>query len=141
MPPKLGQVVESILYASSVPKLVEWYVSKMSITPFIDSPSFAAFSLPNNTLLLLFDRSTTLASKHRPGGTIPGHGAENTKGQHIAFACNGKEELREWESHLKDNGVEIEARMKWERGGESIYFRDAEGHLLEILTRGVWPMY
>jgi len=141
MPPKLGQIVETILYTSSVPKLAGWYNSVMAIKPFISAPNFAAFSLPNNSILLLFDRSTTLATKHLPGGTIPAHGAENTKGQHIAFACDGKEDLAEWEEYLKSKGVEIEARMNWDRGGKSIYFRDADGHCLEIMTKGVWPMY
>jgi catechol 2,3-dioxygenase-like lactoylglutathione lyase family enzyme len=141
MPPKLGQVVETVLYTSSVPKLVGWYTSTLLIKPFTYSPSFAAFSLPNDTILLLFDRNTSLGNKNYDGGTIPAHGAENTKGQHIAFACGGQEDLNEWETHLKAKGVEIEARMEWERGGKSIYFRDAEGHLLEIMTRGVWQVY
>jgi len=51
------------------------------------------------------------------------------------------EELEEWEKTLTDEGVEIEARMDWERRGKSIYFRDAEGHCLEIMTKGVWPVY
>lgn len=141
MPPKLGQMVETVLYTASVPKLVEWYASTLLIKPFTYSPSFAAFSLPNDTILLLFDRSTTLANKDSASGKIPAHGAENTKGQHVAFACRGTEDLIEWETHLKTKGVEIEGRMDWERGGKSIYFRDAEGHLLEIMTRGVWQVY
>lgn len=141
MLPRLGRIVETILYTSSVPRLSAWYTSTLSITPFTSTPSFAAFSLPNNSILLLFDRSTTLNTKTLPGGTIPPHGAENTKGQHIAFGCAGKEELKEWEDHLKGKGVQVEGRMSWERGGESIYFRDAEGHLLEIMTKGVWPVY
>ena len=138
MPPRLGHIVETILYTSSVPKLSQWYISTLSIIPFTYFPTFVGFSLPNNSILLLFDRSTTLAIKNPPGGSIPAHGAENTRGQHIAFACKGKEELKEWETHLKTKGVEIEGRMDWERGGKSLYFRDAEGHLL---TRGVWQVY
>lgn len=135
MPPKLGQIVETILYTSSVPKLAQWYSSHLSITPFTYSPSFAAFSLPNDTILILFDPNTTVSTKNLLGGAIPPHGAESTKGQHIAFGCGGKEELTEWEAHLKCKGIEIEGRAQWERGGESIYFRDGEGHLVEIMTR------
>ena len=70
MPPKLGQIVETILYTSSVPKLTQWYTSTLLITPFTYSPTFAAFSLPNNSILLLFDRSTTLTTKNLRGGVI-----------------------------------------------------------------------
>jgi catechol 2,3-dioxygenase-like lactoylglutathione lyase family enzyme len=37
--------------------------------------------------------------------------------------------------------VAIESRMEWPRGGKSIYFRDPDGHLLEVLTPGVWAIY
>jgi catechol 2,3-dioxygenase-like lactoylglutathione lyase family enzyme len=141
MPPKLGQVVETVLYTTSVPKLAEWYGTTLDIRPFAYSPNFAAFSLPNNTILLLFDRRTSIEAKTIPGGSIPAHGAENTQGQHIAFGCDGIEGLDEWEAHLKAQGVELEGRMTWERGGKSIFFRDLEGHLLEIMTKGVWQVY
>jgi catechol 2,3-dioxygenase-like lactoylglutathione lyase family enzyme len=141
MPPKLGQIVETILYTSSVPKLVQWYTNNLSVTPFIQAPGFAGFSLPNNSILLLFDRSTTVSGKQFPNGNIPPHGAESIKGQHIAFACESKETLEEWEQHLKLKGVEIEGKMDWDRGGKSIFFRDGDGHMLEIMTHGVWPVY
>ena len=33
------------------------------------------------------------------------------------------------------------AAPKWPRGGESVYFRDPDGHLLELATPGLWPGY
>ena len=38
-------------------------------------------------------------------------------------------------------GVAIEGRNDWERGGRSIYFRDPDGHLLELATPGLWSIY
>jgi catechol 2,3-dioxygenase-like lactoylglutathione lyase family enzyme len=37
--------------------------------------------------------------------------------------------------------VEIEGRVNWQLGGESIYFRDPDRHLGELATRGTWPIY
>ena len=37
--------------------------------------------------------------------------------------------------------VEIEGRTDWPRGGHSIYFRDPDGHLLELATPGLWTVY
>jgi catechol-2,3-dioxygenase len=141
MPPKLGQIVETILYTSDAQKLAEWYTSIFSLTPFLSIPNVVGFSLPNNTILLLFSRSSTTADKVFPSGTIPKHGCETGLGQHIAFACNGIEELREWEEHFKEKGVEILGTMDWELGGRSVYVKDWEGHVIEVMTRGVWEVY
>jgi hypothetical protein len=35
----------------------------------------------------------------------------------------------------------MESRVKWEAGGESIYFRDPDEHLVELATPGIWPNY
>jgi catechol 2,3-dioxygenase-like lactoylglutathione lyase family enzyme len=73
-----------------------------------------------------------------PSGTIPGHGGQGLL--HVAFAI-GKDELERWEAHLASRGVIIEGRNDWERGGRSIYFRDPDGHLLELATPGLWEVY
>jgi catechol 2,3-dioxygenase-like lactoylglutathione lyase family enzyme len=49
--------------------------------------------------------------------------------------------LADWEARLAEAGVAIESRVKWPRGGESIYFRDPDGHVLELATPGLWPGY
>jgi len=141
MPPKLGQVVETILYTSDAQKLAEWYISIFGLTPFLSAPFVVGFSLPNNTILLLFSRSSTTADKVSESGTIPKHGCETGLGQHIAFACDGVAELEEWETWFEEKGVEILGRMEWERGGKSVYVRDWEGHVIEVMTRGVWEVY
>ncbi|KAK2612606.1 hypothetical protein QQS21_001378 [Conoideocrella luteorostrata] len=144
MPPKLGQIVESILYTSDVPSLAKWYKDIMGITPFQETTRSAGFHLPNDTILLLFDRSQTTEDKVLSGpssGVIPKHGAETGLGQHMAFACSGADELAEWEEHFTAKGVEIIAKMEWELGGKSVYVKDWEGHVIEIMTRGVWPVY
>ncbi len=35
----------------------------------------------------------------------------------------------------------IEGATSWSRGGRSIYFRDPDGHLLELATPGLWSVY
>jgi len=31
--------------------------------------------------------------------------------------------------------------VKWSRGGESLYFRDPDDHLVELATPGIWATY
>ena len=141
MPPKLGQIVETILYTSDAQKLGEWYREIFSLTPFLSAPTIVGFSLPNNTILLLFDRTSTTADKVSSEGTIPKHGTVTGAGQHISFACDGRDDVKEWEEWFKEKRVEILGTMEWERGGRSVYVRDWEGHVIEVMTRGVWEVY
>jgi len=99
---------------------------------------FCALDVASKHILLLFVERASLEETHLPGGTIPAH---DGSGQiHAAFSVT-REELPLWESHLRDHGVAIEGRVTWPRGGQSIYFRDPDGHLLELLTPGVWATY
>jgi len=52
-----------------------------------------------------------------------------------------KERLTSFELALRDAGIAIEGRTQWPRGGHSIYFRDPDGHLLELATPGLWKGY
>ncbi len=46
-----------------------------------------------------------------------------------------------WQIRLECQGIEILSEVTWERGGRSLYFRDPDGHLLELATPGVWDVY
>jgi catechol 2,3-dioxygenase-like lactoylglutathione lyase family enzyme len=58
----------------------------------------------------------------------------------MAFAVT-TEALPQWEARLGEQGVAIEGRTDWSAGGHSIYFRDPDGHLLELATPGLWKIY
>ena len=89
-------------------------------------------------MLLLFPRGGSLETVHMPGGTIPPH--DGAGPLHVAFAI-AKDALPQWEERLSANNIAIEGRTTWKRGGESIYFRDPDGHLLELATPGLWAIY
>src|SRR5262245_38748624 len=73
-----------------------------------------------------------------PGGTIPPHDGHGPL--HMAFAV-AADALPQWEQGLREQGVAIEGRTDWSRGGHSIYFRDPDGHLLELATPRLWSTY
>lgn len=58
---------------------------------------------------------------------------------HYALAVEKREDVFAWEAHLQKNNVHIHSTMEWERGGRSVYFYDPDGHVGEIVSRGIWP--
>jgi len=59
---------------------------------------------------------------------------------HLAFAIPAAE-LANWELWLAKNEIAVEEKCAWEMGGQSLYFRDPDRHLIEVATPGVWSIY
>lgn len=59
---------------------------------------------------------------------------------HVAFGIS-RSELPAWEAWLSHQGITIEQRKTWKYGGVALYFRDPDGHLLEVVTPGVWSIF
>jgi catechol 2,3-dioxygenase-like lactoylglutathione lyase family enzyme len=96
-----------------------------------------AFAIGDRSVLLIFRRGASRETIRMSGG-IPPH--DGSGPLHVAFAV-GPRQLAEWEAHLDRCNVAIEGRTIWPRGGRSVYFRDPDGHLLELATPGLWKIY
>ena len=59
----------------------------------------------------------------------------------ISLFAIQESDVHPWEQWLHEQDVEVESEIEWERGGRSLYFRDPDGHLLELVTPGVWETY
>jgi catechol 2,3-dioxygenase-like lactoylglutathione lyase family enzyme len=137
--PPIHGVIESILYVDDLPKAVAWYRDLLGFVPLKgDGERFQAFDAGGKGVLLLFKRGGTLAPATIPGGVIPPH--DGAGPYHIAFAID-PENYDAWCCRLRARGVAIESETHWGRGGRSVYFRDLDGHLLELVTPGIWPNY
>lgn len=136
--PKLAGVIETALYVDDLPRAIAFYRDSLDLTTLNEDARFAAFDVGGRSVLLLFKRGATLETVHLPGGTIPPHDGHGPL--HIAFSVTS-DELQAWETRLAEQGIAIEARTAWPRGGHSIYFRDPDNHLLELVTPGVWAIY
>jgi catechol 2,3-dioxygenase-like lactoylglutathione lyase family enzyme len=136
--PKLDGVLETALYVDDLDRAVRFYTGVLELKPLYQDSRLTAFSVGDRNVLLLFPRGGSLETVHMPGGTIPPH--DGAGPLHVAFAI-GKDELPKWEARLAANNIAIEGRTTWKRGGESIYFRDPDGHLLELATPGLWAIY
>ena len=135
--PKLDRVLETALYVDDLDRAAAFYAELFELAPLYADERLRAFAV-GSSALLLFRRGASLETITMPGGTIPPH--DGTGPLHVAFAI-GADELAPWEERLRDHGVAVEGRTDWPRGGRSIYFRDPDGHLLELATPGLWRIY
>jgi len=136
--PRLDRIVETALYVDDLERSRAFYVDVLGGEPLLESQRLLALSIGGVSVLLLFQRGATLEPLPTAGGVVPPHGASGA--QHLAFAIL-TESLDEWLNRLVERGVPIESRVRWQRGGESVYVRDPDGHSVELITPGLWAIY
>jgi catechol 2,3-dioxygenase-like lactoylglutathione lyase family enzyme len=136
--PKLDGVLETALYTDDMERAKAFYENVLGLQPIFTDARLRAYGVARRSVLLIFKRGAATETVTMPGGTIPGH--DGAGPLHVAFAV-GKDELAEWEGHLASRGIAVEGKTIWSRGGHSIYFRDPDGHLLELATPGLWTVY
>jgi catechol 2,3-dioxygenase-like lactoylglutathione lyase family enzyme len=131
-------VLEYGVYVDDVPRSVEFYQRIFGFEQLQGDDRFCALSVAGRQVFLIFKKGGTLQPMPLPGGVLPPH---DGSGQlHFAFSIP-EADLAAWEQRLGENGVAIESRVTWPRGGRSIYFRDPDGHLVELITPGCWAIY
>ncbi len=136
--PKIGAVLETALYVDDLTRAARFYEEVLGLAPLRCDERLCAFDCGPGSVLLLFLRGSTGATVRLPGGEIPPH--EGAGRLHFAFAI-AADDLCRWEERLAGRGVTIEARMRWPRGGTSLYFRDPDANLVELATPGLWANY
>jgi catechol 2,3-dioxygenase-like lactoylglutathione lyase family enzyme len=136
--PKLDGILETALYTDDMARARAFYEGTLGLEPIFSDGRLTAYGVAGRDVLLIFRRGSATKTVTMPGGSIPGH--DGAGPLHAAFAI-GKDELARWERHLAARGVAIEGATAWSRGGRSIYFRDPDGHLLELATPGLWSVY
>lgn len=136
--PKLNALLETALYVEDLERSVSFYKTIFEFEPISSSERLCALSVLDRQILLLFLKGASAVETVTSGGIIPPNDGDGQL--HIAFAIAASE-LEQWENWLTANDIEIESKVKWERGGTSIYFRDPDNHLLELATPGLWTIY
>jgi len=136
--PTLDGITETALYVDDLPRAVEFYRSVFELEVLRSDVRFCALNVGNRQVLLLFQRGASTSPVPIPGGMIPPH--DGAGPAHVGFAIAASS-LGEWETRLREKKIPIESRVTWPLGGTSLYFRDPDGHAVELLTPGVWKIY
>jgi catechol 2,3-dioxygenase-like lactoylglutathione lyase family enzyme len=138
---EIDRVLEIALYVEDMGRAVEFYrrVFRFAVLAKSAEPDrLTALDVGKTQVLLLSKKGASVEAVATPGGKIPP--CDGGGNSHLAFPIETNE-LKAWEEWLAENGVVIESTVRWDRGGQSLYFRDPDGNLLELATPGVWPTY
>lgn len=136
--PRISGIVETALYVTDPARAAEFYRRVCGCGLLLESERLIALDVAGRDVLLLFLAGATGDPFEVEGGTIPGHGA--TGRSHLAFSIDS-DDLGPWQERLAAEGVEVESVVDWPGGARSLYFRDPDGHLVELLTPGFWSIY
>lgn len=131
MPP-LDRLLETALYVDDPERSAAFYGRVFGFRKIVESHRLIALSMFETNVLLLFRKG---ASANLPKTPHDGSGQD-----HLAFAISASE-WTHWQEWLTVQKIDIEDDRVWELGGRSLYFRDPDGHLLEVATPGVWAIY
>jgi len=138
MSPEVDGIVESALYVDDVERSVQFYQRIFGFDVLLQDARLAAMGVAGQQVLLLFKKGASAQPSMTDGGVIPP--SDGGGSLHVAFSV-AKEALTVWHEWLNENGVAIESTVRWKRGGKSIYFRDPDRHLVELVTPGTWSIY
>ena len=134
--PSITGLLESALYVKDVGRSCAFYEALFRFKSLIHEKQFAVLHIVPGQVLLLFEHGWARMPAKTPGGVIPPH--DGSGELHLAFAIP-KADLEAWEERLPEHSVAVESKVRWDRGATSIYFRDPDGHLVELVTPGLWP--
>ncbi len=126
-----SKVVETGVYVKDLERAQRFYGDVLSLELYTRQEGRHVFFKAGKSMLLLFNADTTLKEKQTP------HGASGS--QHFAFQVD-ESDLDAWRVRLREKGVAIESEVDWPAGGHSIYFRDPDQNLVELITQGLWPV-
>ncbi len=136
--PSLTGVLETSLYADDLDRASRFYEETLGLTRIEGDERFRAYSVGGRSVLLLFKRGASNRVTELAAGKLGPH--DGSGPLHLAFSISA-EDLAAWEKLLVERGIAIETRIKWPRGGSSIYFRDPDNHSVELATPGLWSIY
>ena len=130
--PSVNSILETALYVDDPKRSARFYQSLFGFAPLVVADRLIALAVREGQVLLLFKKQASLQLSP---------GAHDGDGQlHVAFAITA-DEVDAWRERLDECGVVIEEDRAWERGGHSLYFRDPDGHLVELGSPGIWANY
>lgn len=127
---QFSQIKETCLYVKDLRRTMAFYMDTLGLEMISYVKESHVFFRVGSSVLLCFlekpVREQDIPPPHYASGVI-----------HIAFeAPEGEyESIRE---EVESNEIEIIHDHLWDKGHRSFYFKDPDGHLLEVIEPGMW---
>ena len=131
-------ILETAIYVSDVSRAADFYRRLFGFGTLFESERLIALDVAGRNVLLLFAQGATNEPFAVPGGIIPPHSGSGQS--HFAFSI-ASEDVEPWQRHLESAGVAVESVVSWPGGAQSVYFRDPDGNLAELMSPGFWAIY
>ncbi|MCB0507056.1 MAG: VOC family protein [Chitinophagales bacterium] len=125
----LEKIKETSINITDMAKTKNFYHQLLGFDIIMENERLIFFKVGTD-LLLCFDTEKT-KNQISP----PPHAAMGI--QHFAFECKANE-YEDWKLYLIKNNIDIEDEITWKSGKKSFYFRDPDGHSVEIIEPMMW---
>jgi catechol 2,3-dioxygenase-like lactoylglutathione lyase family enzyme len=136
--PAVSGILETALYVDDIERSQAFYQRIFRFAVLFADERLCALNVADKQVLLLFKKGASTQPITTSGGTIPPNDGDG----HLHFAFSiAAIDVPAWEEWLAAQGVTVESKVNWERGGQSLYFTDPDGHLAELASPGIWAIY
>ena len=137
MTPPLNGLLETAVSVSDLERAATFYRRVFEFPTLLESERLIALNVAGRGVLLLFRSGATSEPITFSGGTIPAHG---TTGVHHFALSIPATSVDDWRQRLQQHSVPIESEVRWDGGAISLYFRDPDNHVVELMTSGFWAL-
>lgn len=125
-----NQIKETCLYVADLDRSEYFYSQVIGLPLFQKVSQRHLFYRVGSSVLLLFNPEVTSQDTK-----LPTHFAYGNS--HIALEVPRADYISV-KKELMEKGISILQEQPWKEGQFSFYFRDPDGHLLEIIPDGLW---